>query len=191
MTIRNPEAAAQAALSTHVNVPRMCQAVTRNWFNAPSVGDVDGDGASDAEDGWKSEPLSARHEGDRRPPRGYPVAWGGGSSDNGHRAISLGPIDGVWMIRTTDGAGSGRTATVRLDFPEKAWGMPYLGWTETISGQKIPPNPVTKPSKPAPKPTRVSKARALLEDAHTKAVKRGQSKRAAALKKALSLVPKR
>jgi hypothetical protein len=125
----------------------MCQSWTRTIFGAPSVGDVDHDRDADAVDGWKSEPTSKRHT-DRHPPRGVPVAWGGGSHGNGHRAVSL----GNGKIRSTDAGGRGRVATVDLDWPEKAWGLTYLGWSETISGLEIP-----VPEKPKPPKTRTLK----------------------------------
>lgn len=131
--IRNRKEAVEAALKTTRNVPNTCQLVTRGWFNAPSAGDFDGDGAADAEDGWKKEPASARHS-DRNPPAGVPVSYLGGSNDNGHRAISL----GNGKIRSTDAGGSGVVATVSLDWPEKKWGLKYVGWSETINGYKIP-----------------------------------------------------
>lgn len=138
--VNNRAEAVEAALRTTHNVPNTCQLVTRGWFNAPSVGDFDGDGAADAEDGWKSEPLSARHS-DRNPPAGVPVSYLGGSRDNGHRAISL----GNGKIRSTDAGGSGRTATVDLAWPERTWGLKYVGWSETIDGIPIPPIPPTGP----------------------------------------------
>ena len=144
MTIRNREDAARVAEADNFNDPGMCQQQTRNWFNAPSAGDQDKDGDADAVDGWKSEPMSARHEGDRNPPRGVPVSWSGGSSGHGHRAISLGGGN----IRSTDAGGRGKVATVKLDWVEKNWGMKYLGWSETITGQVIPlPPPPPKTSR--------------------------------------------
>lgn len=138
--VLNRKEAVEAALRTTRNVPDTCQLVTRGWFGAPSVGDFDGDGAADAEDGWKSEPTSTRH-GDRNPPAGVPVSYLGGSRDNGHRAISL----GNGKIRSTDAGGRGVVATVSLDWPEKAWGLKYAGWSETIDGHKIPLPPATGP----------------------------------------------
>lgn len=128
------ESAARRAESSTTNSPGFCQSWTRNIFGAPSAGDVDRDGDADAVDGWKSEPLSARHEGDRNPPRGVPVAWSGGSKGHGHRAVSL----GNGKIRSTDAGGLGHVATVDLNWPEVHWGMRYLGWSETISGLHIP-----------------------------------------------------
>lgn len=131
--MRNREEAARAAEATNFNKPDTCQLQTRLWFDAPSVGDLDGDGSADAEDGWKSEPVGKRHT-DRNPPRGTPVSYLGGSNDNGHRAISL----GNGKIRSTDAPTRGRTSTVSLDWPEKQWGLKYVGWSETMDGLPIP-----------------------------------------------------
>lgn len=187
--VRNREEAVQAALATTTNTPRMCQAVTRGWYLAPSVGDFDGDGAADAEDGWKQEPAWAKHT-DRQPPRGTPVAWGGGSADNGHRAISLGPVgpNGTYMIRSTDADGLGRVGTVPLDFPERQWKMPYLGWSETISGITIPLPPAPKP--PEPKVNNVTKARDLLRKARKWALSKGNTERARSITEGLKKLPK-
>lgn len=190
--VRNREEAVQAALATTRNVPRTCQLVTRGWFAAPSVGDFDGDGAADAEDGWKHEPAWAKHT-DRKPPRGTPVAWGGGSSDNGHRAISLGPVgpNGSYLIRSTDANGAGVTATVPLEFPEREWGMPYLGWTETISGIKIPvPAPPAPPKPEKPVKNKVTKARRLLREARDWARSKGKKGRAKNIQEGLDKLPK-
>lgn len=133
------------ALASKTNVPDTCQLWTRTVCGAPSAGDYDGDGAADAEDGWKSEPAKYKHAGDRNPPAGVPVSYGGGSRDNGHRAVSL----GNGMIRSTDAGGSGKVATVPLDWPERAWGLTYLGWSDTCDGWLIPEPPTAKP-KPEP-----------------------------------------
>lgn len=140
MVFDREEAARRAEAST-TNVPGTCQNWTWNIFGAHAVGDVDSDKDADAVDGWESEPKSAQHPGDRNPPRGVPVAWSGGSHGFGHRAVSL----GRGKIRSTDAGGSGVVATVDLDWPEKNWGLHYLGWSETISGETIPlPGPMTR-----------------------------------------------
>lgn len=149
--------AVKRARADHFNTPGTCQMWTRELYSSPSVGDVDSDGDADAVDGWKSEPLKARHT-DRKPPLGSPVAWSGGRSGFGHRAISLGPIDGVYMIRSTDAGGSGQVATVPLSWVERHWGLTYLGWSETIGGTPIPGlktgvRPEPKPEPPKPKLT--------------------------------------
>lgn len=149
----NRAQAVERAKASKTNAPGYCQLWTRELFGAPSAGDVDHDGASDAEDGWKSEPAKYKHPGDRNPPAGVPVSYGGGSADNGHRAISL----GGGMIRSTDAGGWGKVATVPLDWPERAWGLTYLGWSETCDGWPIP-----EPPAPKPEPlTREQKANAI------------------------------
>lgn len=182
--IRNREEAAKLAESIVHNIPNGCQAWVRGLYLAPSVGDVDGDGSSDAEDGWKSEPFDHRH-GDRNPPRGVPVAYLGGSKDNGHRAVSL----GNGMIRTTDGNGLGNVATRRLDWPETEWGLVYVGWSNTISGQLIPMPPPLPTDKP--KQTWVNKARQDLKQGRDRALKNGKLKRAATIQHALDILPKK
>lgn len=138
MTILDRAAAVKRALASTTNTVGFCQGWTRGLYDAPAAGDVDRDGDADAVDGWKSEPTAHRHT-DRKPPRGTPCAWSGGTRGNGHRAISLGPDKaGVHHIRSTDAGGPGRVATVPLDWPERTWGLSWLGWSDTIDGQLIP-----------------------------------------------------
>lgn len=145
--VLNREEAAQAAERKKTNVPGTCQLVTRGYFAAPSVGDFDGDGAADAEDGWKSEPASAKHT-DRNPPRGTPVSFVGGRNDFGHRAISVG---GKAPIRSTDFNGTTRryqagvVGNGTIDEVARAMGVTYAGWSDTIDGIKIPLPPPTGP----------------------------------------------
>jgi hypothetical protein len=173
------EQAARNAEDDHTNIPGMCQQQTRQWFDAPSSGDQDSDGDADALDGWKDEPAWARHPGDRNPPRGVPLSWAGG---HGHRAISLGNR----RVRSTDVPRSGVVGTVDIDWFERNWGKVYLGWSETISGVKIPlgtkPNPV-----PPPQPSsRVARAYALLKSARDRALRRGYKARAAEIQQAMN-----
>lgn len=141
------ETAAKNAEKKTTNVPGTCQLVTRNYYGAPSAGDRDHDGDADAVDGWKSE--TKQHPGDRKPPRGTPVAFGGGSKGFGHRAISLGGI-----IRSTDmfdgHYAAGRVGNATIEQIERSMGVRYLGWSETITGIKIPTgSDVVKPATPA------------------------------------------
>lgn len=140
--IRSREEAVKEANKRTTNIPGSCQMVTRGYYNAPSVGDLDGDGSADAEDGWKSEPEKYRHEGDRNPPRGVPVTFKGGSHDNWHRAISKG--NGV--IRSTDMDGDkyapGVTSDTTIPAIEQHMGLPYVGWSDTIDGLLIPNPPL-------------------------------------------------
>lgn len=139
MTLRNREEAAKVAENTHTNHVGWCQLIVHDYYNAPSVGDFDGDGAADAEDGWKSEPARYKHF-DRNPPRGVPVSFVGGSHDYGHRAISL----GNGLIRSTDFSGNTRVWTPgqmgngTIDQVARAMGVTYAGWSESIDGVLIP-----------------------------------------------------
>lgn len=134
--VYNREQAARRAEASKTNTPGMCQAWTRGIFGAGSAGDRDGDGDADAIDGWKSEPLNKRHPGDRNPPRGVPVSF---DLKFGHRAVSL----GGGKIRSTDMQGNvytpGVVGTTTIAALEKAMGIRYLGWSETITGILIPP----------------------------------------------------
>jgi hypothetical protein len=105
-----------------------CRLQCRIALGKPSVGDFDGDGDADAEDAWKAAKL--KHPGDRKPPRGRGVFWGGGSHDNGHEAISAGEFDGVWHIWSTDILRPGFWDFVPLSLIEQKWGLTYLGWAE-------------------------------------------------------------
>ena len=131
MTATRQQAVANALKAT-TNVPRYCAQWTRTMFGVAALGDFDGDGAADAEDMWKA--AKHKHPGDYTAPAGVPVYWSGGSQDNWHIAVSL----GNGMCRSTDGGGSGKVATVPLDFPVRQWGMPYLGWSEDLYGNVIP-----------------------------------------------------
>jgi hypothetical protein len=157
MVYKTKEIVARAKRSK-TNIPGTCQLWTRTQVGVSSAGDQDGDGDSDAVDGWKSEPLSARHT-DRKPPEGMPVAWSGGRSGFGHRAISLGPDkNGAYFIRSTDAGGSGVVATVALDWVEKNWGLKYEGWSSTMTGVPIPVSTPPKPPKKTSRGARVDKA---------------------------------
>lgn len=149
--MRNREEAARAAEADRFNQVGTCQLTTRIWLDSPSVGDYDGDGRADAEDGWKSEPASARHTSRTGIPRGLPVSFLGGRNDDGHRALSL----GNGRFRSTDWdtvnqrykAGVVGTA-YSLEALERGMGVTYAGWSTTIGGKEIP-------SPPPPKPTRL------------------------------------
>ena len=178
----NREEVVKRAEASHTNVPDGCQLWTREIIGVASAGDFDHDGASDAEDGWKSEPRSARHPGDRNPPAGVPVSYLGGSHDNGHRAVSL----GGGMIRSTDAGGTGIVATVPLNWPEVHWGLHYAGWSSTCDGVYVPKAP--KP-KPAPVlPGMVKAATHAVWTAKNRTEKPNQPKRRRALSKALSIL---
>ena len=184
--IRNREEAAQAAEATVSNIPGFCQGQTRAWFLSPSVGDVDHDGASDAEDGWKSEPEEFKHVGDRNPPRGVPISFLGGRNDNGHRAMSLGDS----RFRSTDfdsdtqsfRSGVVGTAT-SIGALERAMGVTYAGWSETIGGELIP-----IPEGPLTRGKRVDSA--IIEIREARDISRDGTKRDSQLRLALRALRK-
>ena len=148
-------------------VPGSCWATTRSWYAAPAIGDYDGDGRADAEDAWKA--AKKRHPGDRNPPPGVPVFWSGGRRDDGHAAIAA--PDG--QIVSTDAPETGVIGLVDLTYPERAWGLTYLGWTEDIYGDPIP---VSQP----PRPTRPKRIQRYLAETKTE-IDRLRKGRAAAL----------
>jgi len=184
MVYNRAEVVKRANAST-TNTPEACQKWTRTEIGAPSAGDYDHDGDADAMDGWESEPKKYKHT-DRNPPAGVPVAYSGGTHGYGHRAISL----GNGKIRSTDAGGSGHVATVDLDWPEKNWGLKYVGWSETMDGVLIPeaPKPSAKPKSKAS--SLVSQARDLLQHAKSNAKKNHKPKRKAKIKIALKTLPK-
>jgi hypothetical protein len=146
--VRSALAAVAAANATVRNIPGRCQEVTRGWYLAPSVGDVDKDGDADAVDGWLSEPAWARHPGDRNPPVGAPVAFSGGGKKYGHRAAARALGGHLRSTDMHDGRyAKGITGNATIDEVERSMGVKYLGWTETISRQRIPGLKVPKPPK--------------------------------------------
>lgn len=164
--------------------PRTCQKWTRELVDAPSVGDVDGDGDPDAEDGWKAEPNVGKHFGDRNPPAGVPMYWEGGSEDNGHRAWSVG--DG--FLVGVDTPQNGKIGKVHIDWVERNWGLRYVGWSETISGIRIPkPNPEPAPKEPRPD-SKAGKALRNLRAARKRAHDNGYTERVKELDKAIKAI---
>ena len=144
MTIRTGSQAIDRAKGQTRNEPGTCQYNVRTWFNAPSAGDRDGDRDADANDGWLAEPKSARHVGDRNPPRGRPLYFKGGSRGFGHRALS--GVDSVFstdMYNNRYKAGytsrvTGTSTSDAIAKIEHAMGVTYVGWSDTIDGYPIP-----------------------------------------------------
>lgn len=192
MTIRNREQAADAAEASHSYRAGACQLWTRTMFNADSVGDVDGDRDADAIDGWLSEPSSAKHYNDRNPPRGVPVTFSGGRRGFGHRAVSL----GGGRVRSTDMSDNGlsyqpgNVGTTSIREIETSMGLDYIGWSETMSGVRIPMPPGAPQPPPKPKSNSVTKARDLLVKAEKWSRKNGKIKRANKIHEMLKVGPK-
>lgn len=180
--VYSPKEIVERALASKAFPKNQCQKWTRTMIGAPSAGDLDGDGDADAVDGWLSEPDWAKHHLDRNPPEGAPVAFSGGSAGYGHRAISLG--DG--KIRSTDMNGSryapGVVGTTTIEAIEARMGVHYLGWSETMTGLKIPDLIPPKPPAKKTRGARIDKAIRLLNQANAKS----GSARAKAIRKALA-----
>ena len=51
----------------------------------------------------------------------------------GHVVLYVG--DG--MVRSTDAGGSGKMATVPIEWFQRAWGYEYVGWSEDLGGKMI------------------------------------------------------
>lgn len=123
-----------------------CLMRVRALYGAPAIGDFDGDGAADAEDGWKA--TKKRHNTETpvaRIPAGVPIWWGGGSADHGHVAISA----GGGLCWSTDIQRTGMFDKVPITDINRKWGLPFLGWTEDINGVRVYTAPAS-PEKEAP-----------------------------------------
>lgn len=73
-----------------------------------------------------------KHKGDRHPPIGAPCFYSGGTY--GHIVIWRGGS----QMRSTDCTSSGDVSDADLDWPVRAWGDEYLGWTEDLNGVDLP-----------------------------------------------------
>lgn len=69
------------------------------------------------------------------PPKNVPVFWSGGAHGYGHVAIS----DGDGYIWTTDATRTthGKFTRVKLTWVRANWGLRYLGWSETLNGERV------------------------------------------------------
>lgn len=79
---------------------------------------------------WRRTHPADRHGG-KTPPPGVPVFWKVGQY--GHVALSA----GRGRVYSTDIVRSGRVDLVAIDTITKRWGAEYLGWTETLNGQRV------------------------------------------------------
>ena len=120
----------------------MCARWTREQYGIGPSGDADHDGDVDALDAWARS--VGKHAGDRNPPPGVPVFYAGGRSGHGHAAMSW--YNG--LIRSTDAPNMGHVGNVALNYPERVWGLTYLGWAEGMSGVLIPDD-ITPKRQPA------------------------------------------
>jgi hypothetical protein len=122
--------AARNAENDRTNLPGMCQQTVREWAG---IGPLYGTAAI----AWAN--ANDRHL-NRHVPRGGMAYWTGGSRGAGHVAMGLGPGRHGFAvpIRSSDAGGSGRVATVNLDWIETHWGLHYVGWSWDTNEQTIP-----------------------------------------------------
>lgn len=112
-----------------------CMMRNRLLVGAPAIGDYDGDGSPDAEDGWK---FAKRRHPTTLPnaiPGGCFVWWGGGSHDNGH--VAYADPDARGMCWSTDIKRAGYFDLVPIGLIHQRWGLPLLGWSEDIDGVQV------------------------------------------------------
>jgi hypothetical protein len=102
----------------------MCQKFVRDpCWKVPSL-------YGSAIDAWNG--AAEKHPGDRTPPVGAPCYYRGGQY--GHAVIYA----GNGKIRSTDCTSRSQVSEQSLDWPERAWGYDYLGWTGDINGVTLP-----------------------------------------------------
>lgn len=106
----------------------MCLQFVRKQYGIPA-------GAPDAATAWAL--AKVRHHDARNPPPGVCAFYLGGSAGHGHVAIT----DERTGIVGTDAPTRGSIGTVPLDWPERNWGMRYVGWTEDLNGVALTADP--------------------------------------------------
>lgn len=177
---RTPEQAITAARTQSTQGPQfgvgLCLQRVRLCYG---VGPV----FADAAKAWVGAQLKHRTEVAAEIPRGVPVWWTGGRNGHGHVAIATG--DGsCW---STDFERPGWFDRVRIDDITRAWALDFQGWSEDLNGVRV----WSAPPPPAPDKTRgvlVDHAERDLEDALTRAHRRGQVIRAARLQRVLRVL---
>lgn len=175
MTVASREQAVKNALASQSATPGTCQLWTRTQFGAPSAGDRDRDNDADANDGWLSEPVKARHF-DRKFPAGVPLYFKNSDGTGfGHRTVSL-PGGKTRSIDISDDGTfyqPGNVGSATIEQVERAMGLTYVGWSETITGLPIPfktPKPVKNTSRGVQVDKALEDAEAVLKST-TRAVK--------------------
>jgi hypothetical protein len=112
-----------------------CQMFTNQLFATGSVGDWDGDGSADAEDGWKKAVAhgkvvrASNISSYYNIPASVMLFWTGGSHGHGHAAVGVG---GGKMV-STDQPRSGRIGLVEISRVRATWGLRLAGYA-TVDG---------------------------------------------------------
>ena len=120
------EAVENARRFTSYNPPGYCLKFVR--AEAWQIGGLYGS----AIDAWHG--AKRRHPDDRNPPLGAPMFYDSPTSQYGHIVVNTGQND----IRSTDCQTSGDVSETDIDWPTRAWGQGYLGWTEDLNGVDLP-----------------------------------------------------
>jgi uncharacterized protein YraI len=128
-----------AALVTRIKGDRgkaiyssMCQAYCVTRAGTGAVGDYDGDGAADAQDGWRKAKgkgkvvLAADIKSYSDIPAGTFAYWEGGSHGYGHVAITI----GGGQVQSTDAPTWGRIGVVDIGWIASHWGngLKFVGY---------------------------------------------------------------
>lgn len=123
----------QEALANGRQLTRYDQGYCQKYVRGPcwEVGSLYGS----AIEAWNGS--AQKHPGDRTPPVGAPCYYKGGQY--GHAVIYA----GGGKIRSTDCTKPEQVSEQPLDWPERAWGYTYLGWTGDINAVDLP---LTDPS---------------------------------------------
>lgn len=119
----------------------MCQLEVRTLFGVPSVGDFDGNGASNAHDAWRSAVAHGRVVRETDPariPAGAYIYFSGGT--HGHVAVAL----GGGMCASTDWP-RGRWGRVSIATLISRWGGPMPGYI-AVTGNGYDVSPTTTPT---------------------------------------------
>lgn len=124
MTAASGQKAADNARRIHSYDTGYCQRFVREacW----EVGSLYGS----AIEAWNG--ARYKHKGDRNPPVGAPCFYSGGTY--GHIVIWVGSN----KMRSTDCTSAYDVSDADLDWPVRAWGDTYLGWTEDLNGVHLP-----------------------------------------------------
>jgi hypothetical protein len=124
MTAATAEDAVRNAKQTHSYAQGYCLMFVRD--EAWKIGSLYGS----AIEAWNG--ARHKHKGDRSPPLGAPCFYSGGRY--GHIVI--------WVakghMRSTDCTVPMDVSDADLDWPVRAWGDTYLGWTEDLNGVLLP-----------------------------------------------------
>lgn len=114
--------AVRRASAARTNTRNLCLRVVRGWLGV-------GARYPSALTAWNR--ARHKHPGDKHPPAGVPVFWGG--RPFGHVALSI----GGGKVRSTDWPRAGRVGTASIDEITRGWRKPYLGWTSDLNGQDV------------------------------------------------------